>query len=205
MAEGAFETMVLRNDFYRDGFRKLVLVLFGLVIANVASFSAVYWIISHPPQTKYFATSPDGRIVPVNPLSQKVYSNAEIQSWATSVILKSFAFDFVNYRQQLQDVAGSYTGLGWRSFQKALTDSRELDTVISQRAVMSALPSGAPTILTQQVNNGRYSWMIKLPIVLRIQGPIQITQPMNVMVQIDRVSLVNNPKGIGVSRFVAQT
>jgi len=42
-------------------------------------------------------------------------------------------------------------------------------------------------------------------VVLRIQGPINITQPMVVTIQVNRVSLENNPKGVAISQFVAST
>lgn len=205
MSQDAFKTMVLRNEYYRDGFRKLILVLIAALAALIASVGALYYQVTHPPEPRYFATSPNGMIVPVHPLNQKVFSNAEILEWSTEVVMRSFSYDFVNYRTQLQDVAKNFTGLGWRRFRDALDKSRELETIISQRAVMSAIPGGAPIILNQGVNQGSYAWMIKVPVVLRIQGPIGITQPMVVTIQVNRVSLENNPKGIAISQFVAST
>ncbi|MBM4211255.1 MAG: type IV secretion protein DotI [Gammaproteobacteria bacterium] len=205
MSHDAFQTMVLRNEYYRDGFRKLVLAIIAAIIALIAALGALYYQVTHPPEPRYFATSPNGMIVPVYPLNLRVFTNAELLEWATEVVMRSFSYDFVNYRTQLQDVAKNFTGLGWRRFRDAIQQSRELDTIIAQQAVMSALPGGAPIILNQGVNQGVYSWMIKIPVILKIQGPINITQPIAVTIQVNRVSLENNPKGIAISQFVAST
>tara|TARA_Y200000002_G_C22688659_1_gene667124 strand:+ start:4275 stop:4892 length:618 start_codon:yes stop_codon:yes gene_type:complete len=205
MSDDAFKTMVLRNEYYRDGFRRLVIVVALLAVALVVLLAALYQEVASTPQPRYFATSPNGMIVPVHPLDQKVFSNAEVLEWATETVLRGFSYDFVNYRSQLQDVAKNFTGLGWRRFRKALDDSRELETIIQQKAVMTALPAGAPQIKNQGRQAGRYSWMIEIPVVLKIQGPISITQPLKVFLQVTRVSLENNPKGVAISQFVATT
>ena len=70
---------------------------------------------------------------------------------------------------------------------------------------MSAVPAGAPVIKNQGNNQGAYAWMIQIPIVLQIQGSVNISQPLLVTIQVTRVSLENNPKGIGISQFVAST
>ena len=176
-----------------------------MMVALLAAVGALYYEMTNPPQPRYFATSPNGMIVPVHPLDLPVFTTAEVLEWSTQVVLRAFSYDFVNYRAQLQGVAKNFTGFGWRRFRAALDSSRELETIIRQKAVMSALPAGAPVILNQGVNQGAYAWMIRIPIVLQIQGSVNISQPLLVTIQVTRVSLENNPKGVGISQFVAST
>ena len=57
MAEDALTAVVLRNNFYRDGQRKIILVLLISMLANFLLASMLAYIILHPPAPKYFATS----------------------------------------------------------------------------------------------------------------------------------------------------
>jgi hypothetical protein len=45
-------------------------------------------------------------------------------------------------------------------------------------------------------------WKIQLPMLLKLQGPQNITQPIKVTVLVQRVSLINNPKGIAIVNYV---
>ena len=47
MSQDAFKTMVLRNEYYRDGFRKLILVLIAALVALIASLGALYYQVTH--------------------------------------------------------------------------------------------------------------------------------------------------------------
>ena len=56
--------MVLsRNAFYRDNFRRAVVVLILLICANVLLGGLIYYKYTHPAQPQYFATSNNGQII----------------------------------------------------------------------------------------------------------------------------------------------
>lgn len=202
MSEGPLETVVLRNDFYRDGYRKSLSIIIFLLLANVLLGLSVLSLYSQKPEARFFATSSDGRIIPVQPLSQPGLSTAEVLDWTTKASIKTYSYDFVNYRASLQEVSEMFTGTGWTKFQEALTKSRMLKTVIAQKLVMTAVPTGAPRIVEEGVRNGRYMWKIQIPMLLKLQGSQNITQPIKVSVLVQRVSLINNPKGIAIVNYV---
>ena len=175
----------------------MISVLFNLILAY-----GVYFMATNPPPPRYFATSPDGQIIPVRPLDEPVYATADILAWATGVAITSYTYDYINYRSDLQAIAASFTSDGWQSFLGALQSSRMLDTVLSQRLIMTAAPTGAPTIQQQGVINGRYSWKIAIPMLVKLNGGTTISQPVQVYMLIHRVALVNNPKGIAINSFI---
>ena len=74
MADKAVELVHLRNNFYRDSYRKVLFVLFFMLIANVMLVFGIMYVIKNPPQPKYFATNDDGRITLIHPLSAPVMS-----------------------------------------------------------------------------------------------------------------------------------
>ena len=192
----------MRYEFYRDGYRKVLGLIIISVIFNLILAYGVYYMATNPPPPRYFATSPDGQIIPVRPLSEAVYSTADILAWATGVAITAYSYDYINYRTDLQSVASSFTSDGWQSFLGALQSSRMLDTVLAQQLIMNATPTGAPVIQQQGIVNGRYSWKISIPMLVKLNGPTTISQPVMVYMLIQRVALVNNPKGIAINSFI---
>ena len=83
MVDKAVELSYLRNNFYRDNYRKVLVALLVMVIANVILALAAVHVIKNPPMPKYFATSNDGRITLLHPLSAPVLSVNSITEWAT--------------------------------------------------------------------------------------------------------------------------
>lgn len=192
----------MRYEFYRDGYRKILGMVVASVLINCVLAVGVFSLVTNPPPPRYFATSPDGQIIPVRPLTEPVYSTADILAWATNVGITAYSYDYVNYRSDLQALAGSFTSDGWTTFLAALEGSRMLDSVMSQKLVMTAVPTGAPIIKQQGLLNGRYSWKIAIPMLVKLTGSVALQQPVQIYMLIQRVSLVNNPKGIAVSSFI---
>ena len=84
MADDAVEIVKLRNEFYRDNYRKVVLALLLSCTVVVVLVGALTYIITHPPAPQYFATSTDGRITPLVPLDQPNLSTAALLQWANT-------------------------------------------------------------------------------------------------------------------------
>lgn len=202
MADEALESVIIRNEFYRDGYRKCLTAVLVLILANIIGLMSVFAMYTQRPETKFFATSPDGRIIPIVPLNQKGKSSAEILDWATKAAIKTYTYDYVNYRTSLQDVSELFTGDGWTQFQRALTSSRMLKTVIASKLVMTARPTGAPVVVEEGVRNNRYIWSIQIPMLVKLSGDKSLTKPVKVSMLVQRVSLVNNPEGIAIVNFV---
>ena len=204
--EDALKTVVLRNNFYRDNYRRVVITLLLMVLVNIGILGVLAWNVTHPRPPAYFATTPDGKILPLIPLRQPMVSQAELLSWTTQVAVSVYNFSFVNWRKQLQDAAANFSPEGWQSYQNALKKSRNLETVISKKLVVTAVPTGAPVILNQGVIRGRYSWKVNMPMLVTYQSAsTTFQQPVTVTLLVSRIPVLNNPKGIAVvSFFVAQ-
>ncbi|MES1986730.1 MAG: DotI/IcmL/TraM family protein, partial [Pseudomonadota bacterium] len=77
----AVETVMLRNGFYRDSYRRVMLVLLLAIMLIVGLSVVLGYLITHPPEPKYFATTIDGRITPLIPLSQPNTSTSALLQW----------------------------------------------------------------------------------------------------------------------------
>ena len=203
MAEDALTAVALRNNFYRDGQRKMILVLLVSIAANFVLALMLVYIIMHPPAPKYFATSINGRITPLFPLNEPNQSDSAVLQWANQAAIAAFTYNFVNYRTELQASSGFFTSDGWDQFLSALQQSNNLDAVKAKKLIVSAVATRAPIILQKGLLNGNYAWRVQMPLLVTYQSASEFSQQNNVVTMlITRVSTLNSPRGIGISQFV---
>ena len=55
-------TVTMRNNFYRDSYTRILFVLLLSITLNFGLAGTVLYVVTNPPQPKYFATSINGRI-----------------------------------------------------------------------------------------------------------------------------------------------
>jgi intracellular multiplication protein IcmL len=203
MAEDALTVVGLRNQFYKDSQRKVMLAVLVAILVNVVLGGLLVYIISHPPEPRYFATSINGRITPLFPLDQPNQSDSAVLQWANQAAIAAFTYNFVNYRDELQASSGFFTAEGWDQFLSALQQSNNLDAVKAKKLIVSAVATRAPVILQKGILNGNYSWRVQMPILVTYQSASEFTQQNNVVTMlITRVSTLNSPRGIGIAQFV---
>lgn len=204
MVNEAFNTVHLRNEFYRDNYRRVLLVLLLSMIINLGLGGILFYIVSHPPQPKYFATSVSGRITPIVALDEPNQSDSSVRQWAVQAAIAAYSYDWVNYKPQLEAASEYFTPDGWRKFIKALGDSNTIDLVKAKHIVVSSVVTGAPIVLEKDVLNGRYSWRIQMTLVVTYESASEFSQFNNVItLLVTRISTLNSPRGIGIAQFVA--
>jgi intracellular multiplication protein IcmL len=198
--------VVIRNQFYRDGYRTLVRVALieGLAIVALI-FTFIIFLNIYTPERTYFATTEDGRVVPMVPLSQANLSKPALLSWAAQASSETMTFGFHDYRRRLQESSRHFTRRGWGSFTKALQDSGRIETITGNRQVVSATPRAAPTILAEGLMpNGVYRWEVEMPMLLTYElGQSTKSEPMNVRLVIVRVPKLESANGVGIDQWVA--
>ncbi|WP_367606362.1 type IVB secretion system apparatus protein IcmL/DotI [Legionella sp. W05-934-2] len=203
MTEDALIAVSLRNDFYRDSQRKIMIAAILSLLLNFIIGSLLIYIYTHPPAPRYFATSINGRITPLYPLSEPNQSDAAVLQWANEAAIASYTYNFVNYREELQAASGFFTPTGWRQFLLALQGSGNLQAVKENKFVVSAVATRAPSITQKGLVNGVYSWRVQMPVSVTYQSSENYTtQNVMILMLITRVSTLNAPRGIGISQFV---
>jgi intracellular multiplication protein IcmL len=204
MVDDAVELVRLRNNFYRDNYRRLVGSLMFLLLIVVVLVGVVFYQIINRPEPKYFATTVDGRIMPLFSLSEPMLSPGELLHWSHRAAIEAYTYNFVSYRDAMQRLQNQFTPKGWRYYEDALRTARTLEMVIAKKLVVSAVATGTPVILDRAVINGRYSWKVQIPLLVTYQSPNEQTQqPMIVTMIISRVPTVDMPKGIAIVSFVS--
>lgn len=202
----AVATVLTRNAFYRDGYRMLLRlsiiqgVILVLLVAAIASM-----LFSMETRYVYFATTSDGRIINIVPLSEPFRTPAEVVAWSANAAQKVLRFSYNDYRQRLQEEASSFTPSGWESFTKALKEARILETVEARKLVISMDIESAPEIKKAFIRDGVYTWYLQFPVTIKFEGtdapsPIRA----NLLMQVVRVSTLQNADGISIEQWIVK-
>lgn len=203
MADNAVTLVTLRNQFYRDNYHRVMIVLLLSIILNCVLGGILTYIITNPPEPKYFATSINGRITPLFPLDQPNQSESAVLQWANQAAIAAYSYNWLTYRKELQAASEFFTRSGWRDFLQGLQESNTLEAVTSKKLIVSAVATRAPIVLDKGILNGVYTWRVQMPLLVTFQSGSEFSQQNNmVTMTIVRVSTLNNPRGIGISQFL---
>lgn len=206
MVDDAIELIRLRNNFYRDNYRRLVGAMVVLLVIVTLLVGIICYQVSNRPEPRYFATTVDGRIMQLFPLSDPMLSPGELLQWAHRAAISAYSYNFVNYRDAMQQLQNQFTMQGWKYYENALRVARTLEMVVAKKLIVSAVATGTPVVLDQAIIEGRYSWKVQIPLLVTYQSPNEQTQqPMVVMMIISRVPTVDMPKGIAIVSFVSSS
>ena len=182
---------------------KINFVLLGAVVLLILSNMYLAWYATHPDR-QYFA-SDNGRLFPLIPMSQPYRKTADVIQYAKDNVTRSFTMDFLNWRQQLEDVRPSYTRAGFKSFLNALQQSGVLDTVKDKRMNMS-ISAGTGVLTLEGSEGGVYQWIIELPIEVRLEGQTTRLPAQRFLstVRIERVPTLDSIEGIGIGQLITK-
>lgn len=202
---GPLMTVVVRNEFYRDGFRNLMWVALGEAIIIVLLLTTfIAYMNSAKAQDHYFATTADGRIMQLVPLELPNMGTSSLLSWAAQAGTEVMTFGFQDYQRRLQYSSRHFTRHGWETFATALQKSRIIESMTAQHQVTSAEPRSAPILIQEGVFNGKYRWVVDLPLAVKYQSSTDLrTDNLLVRMVIDRVPSLENPSGLGIEQWIS--
>jgi intracellular multiplication protein IcmL len=202
---GPLLNVLVRNEFYRDGFRNLIIIAIAEVFIIVGLLiTFISYINSAQPQDHYFATTADGRIMQLVPLEKPNMTTASLLTWATQASMEVMTFGFHDYQRRLQYSSRHFTRHGWETFASALQKSRTIESVEASQQVVSAEPRSAPVLIQELVAGGKYRWIIDLPLMVKYQsGTSSRVDNLVVRMVIDRVPSLENPNGVGIEQWIA--
>lgn len=198
------EIVLARSAHYQSAFKNMLrvvvletLAIFGLVIALI-----IYMNVSKPHDI-YFATTHDGRQIPLVPLNQPNMQTPALLSWAAQAASEIMTFGFNDYNQRFQKSSRHFTPDGWEKFLGAMQRSRIIESVEGTQQIVTAVPRSAPILTGEGFFNGRYRWLVQLSLLVTYQsGQDKKTSNMTVFLTIERVSTVDSPSGVGISQWI---
>lgn len=203
MAEEEWQIVGLKNDFYRDSFGKVVLLIISILFAIILLAAvSVYLHLNKPPPIT-FPVDAEWRVQPEVPLDQPYLSTPDLLQWVSGAIMKAFVFDFNYYNEQLKTASQYFTPDGWKVFLNQLNIYANYNNVQAYKSFINATPSGAPFILQQGLLSGRYAWWVQMPIELSYASYTGTTkQTLTLQILVVRVSTLNNLTGVGINNVI---
>ena len=202
---GGLGAVVVRNEFYRDGYRSILKLAVLQAIVIVGLIGAMFYVVKvHQPENRYFATTEDGRLIPLVALNEPNLSTPALMSWVAQATTEVMTFGFSDYRRRLQEASRNFTRKGWESFTQALQRSRIIEMVEANQQVVTAAPQGAPIVQSEGLVNGRYQWVVQLPMILTYQaGSKTRSDALMVTLVVVRVPRLESPNGVGIEQWIA--
>ncbi len=200
----AINTILIRNSFYRDGYRFLLrisAVQIGVIVLLICAIVGLFTTMK--PKSIYFATTADGRIINIVPLNEPYLSPAQVIAWSAATAQGVMKFGYYDYRDRLQAASSNFTTTGWDSFNKALKEASFLDAIQARKLVVQMDIKAAPEIQSAFERNGVYTWYVRIPVTIKFDGE-QPPAPIDTMLrlQIVRVSTLQNPDGVSIEQWV---
>ena len=188
---------------------QILIVLLLLVIlagqfylkSNLGSVTKNAAVSKLEPRNHYFATTEDGRLVRMTPLSESNLSGEEISEWAQQTLLNIIDFNEANYKRKLDSASKSFTKRGWESFTRWLQSYRviELMNAGSFSYIFSELVS-EPKIVDVKVEGSRKLWVVDMKLNLKVDKG-QIHQKVNVQVMVVRSTRIESELGISIEKI----
>ncbi len=182
-------------------FSVAVLVLAGLlVLALVANFTLFFAVT----RVRYFAVTPDYRVIETKALTEPVLSAPGLKEWTHDTVVRSLTLDFANYRQQLSDIEPRFTPPAFASFKGALQSAGVLDLIVHNRLVTSVATEGAPVIVSEQRVSGAAHWQIEFPLLMSYESAkgVEHTQPLLAKVLVRRVPATQSLEGVRIAQII---
>jgi intracellular multiplication protein IcmL len=206
MAEEELRVVQLREDFYRDSFGKVILIIISIFIAIFLLVALSLYLYLNIPSPVVFPVDKEWRIQPPVPLDKPYLPQSDLLQWVGDALQRSFVFDFNHYNEQLKVASQFFTADGWKVFLNQLNIYANYNTVQANKVFVNSAPAGAPVILNQGLLSGRYAWWVQMPINLNYAGlrpPFNKTLILQVLVV--RVSTLNNLTGVGIDNVIVAT
>jgi intracellular multiplication protein IcmL len=193
--------VVLRTNFYRDSYRRLLIFCFGLIAVIMGLMGWVFYERTHKPIVHFYATTNTGQLIQLVPLNQPNLTTASLLEWVTEAATTAYNFNFDNYDKSLRDIRVYFTDAGYQHFLEALKSAQTIETVVSKRLVVFAVATNTPVILKEgPTSDGLYAWQVQLPMLITYQSASeQIKQNIILTMLITRRPTLESPKGIGIA------
>lgn len=198
--------VALRNRFFFMLYRYSILVFLFSLASLVSTVLMFVFILRMPIPPQYIPVNEDGsyiKLTPVDDCSSK--SDGEVKKFTKDAINTLYKYDYINYKEELQDAAQYFTGDGWNEYLDSLTKSDTLLAVTENKWIVTVNFEEAPEITKKPYvdeSDRACTWEVKFPVDISYIGKTSTKQKGEIHARISRVSVLKNPEGLGIKRLV---
>ena len=176
-----------------------------MALGIFTAMGASYWWF---PKYRYIATTDNKAICEVNTQSDNIVTPAGLEDFAKDAAINAYSYDYVNYRNIINDVTSRFfTERGRKAFLKSLDASGNLERVVKGRLIMKAFVTTAPQLESEGSEGSRRFWIVHVPMAIEfyVGGSVGPTNTQDFLAEVkvmqDQASALN-PKGVNVDSIV---
>jgi len=119
-----------------------------------------------PAKRTYFATEPNGSIIPLVPLSTPIMTDSALMDWTVRALTRAFTLTWSNYRGDEEGALPSFTTQAQADYTAGLEKYKIIQLLTNQGENLSCVVSGAPVITQKGVeSNGTAYWVLQVPLI----------------------------------------
>ncbi|MDB6010854.1 MAG: putative type secretion system protein IcmL/DotI, partial [Gammaproteobacteria bacterium] len=166
--------------------------------------AALWWF----PKYRYVATTDNRAVCQVSTRDDNSPTPATLEDFAKDAAIHSFRYDYVNYRDVVNDVTNKwFTARGRRAFMRSLDDSGNLERVVKGRLIMRSFATAAPQLESEGLEGAWRYWIVHVPLAIEFYVGGSVT-PTNTQDFLAEVKLLQEPpsavnqKGIAVDNVI---
>lgn len=187
--------------FFTKKYRK-VLSFITLLSISACVLSAIFsFQMLGGKHIKYYASTVQGRVIPLKPLVQPIIPAEYILNWAGEVSRKIYTLNFSRVMQNLSAIPAYFTPNGWNSFIETLKDSQTIQTIVAKKLITQAVVSGPIVILRKGFMGRSYFWKVQVPLMITYTSASQNVQKFIYMTMlVKRVSTLESTHGIAIDQ-----
>lgn len=201
MASMDFLNKQHKNEFYRIYQPRFIFILMGAVVVAMIWTGIVIFQVHHRPLPTFYASESNGKRMILQPQDSPSLRPATILRFASKAAVAAYTFDFVNYKQEIDEARVYFTSDGWSSYLASV--SEVLKRITENKLFVSAVVDGAPIISNEGELDGVYSWRVQIPFLVNYQSAQTAEKSRyTVLITVVRIPTVDNPVGIGIDSFV---
>ncbi len=191
-----------RKGFYPRGAGKLMTVVMMLAVINIVLIArAGYLLVTKDESVEYYAVTCDSDPIKLNSLSAAIVSSNQLLQWANVAAIAAYNYNFVNWRQRMDELRPYFSKQGWEGFYPEFRSS-QVDPMVEKKTVVSAVAIDVPVIERRGVMQGRYTWRVAVPLLVSYQtASVKTQEKVLIRLVISRVPVVQTPRGIAIMQF----
>lgn len=201
--EESEDIVILRSEFYRDGFFKMLLALVMVILAIILLLVVAFGLFIQRPDPVTFAVDNEWRVLPPVALDKPYLKTFDMLQWVSNTLPLAFTYDFVNYTSQQQSLTTHFTENGWKKYLEIINAYASNDTVSQAKLFVNSSAAGAPIVINDGVLGGRYIWWVQMPLKIsysNYQKGYERTITFQVLVV--RVSTLDNLSGVAIENII---
>jgi hypothetical protein len=197
------EIVSLQDNFYRDGFYKILTVLAIAIAVVVMLFALSVYLFLSKPSPVVFRADDEWRIVSPVPVQYAYLKDADLIQWVSNVVPKLFTIDFVNYNTVLNTNKNYFTENGWARYREQLNTYASLGRLSANRYFVTTTIQRAPVILNQNIVDGKYTWLVQVPFNVVYSGlRTSDTVVLTYQLYIVRIPTLNDLYGVRIDNII---